>query len=64
VLDQAGHDGLAYVILDGKIFSADRCTNQKLDYWPTRTIFECFSLTSCRDDCWHGKREAAPDSQA
>jgi acetylglutamate kinase len=28
VLDQAGHDGLAYVILDGKIFSADRCGEQ------------------------------------
>jgi hypothetical protein len=28
VLDQAGHDGLAYVILDGKIFSADRCSEQ------------------------------------
>jgi hypothetical protein len=28
MLDQAGHDGLAYVILDGKIFSADRCGEQ------------------------------------
>jgi hypothetical protein len=28
VLEQAGHDGLAYVILDGKIFSADRCGGQ------------------------------------
>jgi hypothetical protein len=28
VLERAGHDGLAYVILDGKIFSADRCGEQ------------------------------------
>jgi hypothetical protein len=28
MLEQAGHDDLAYVILDGKIFSADRCGEQ------------------------------------
>jgi hypothetical protein len=40
VLDQAEADGLAYVILDGKVFSADRCGEQttsvkgnQIDVW-------------------------------